>query len=384
MNEDVQKKGFIDRIIGDRFVGDANLQFRARVLISTWILFIFALMFFGVFIAFLPMKVEARLSASFLSCSLSSYIMILVFLFHKSGNYRLYAQISIALAFVSLCASVLLADKPIRSPGLGLFYVIPVWAVFFLGKKSGWVWTLLTVFCFCGFLILEKNNFPFLDFYDPQFVVETVFASHALGMVGISGMVFSYEIANTQLRQSRDFENARYDFLASHDELTGLGNRRKFENQILEAVSALGVLNKKEKLALLYLDLDGFKPINDHYGHKAGDLILKTVAARIQKLLNDYQGFAARHGGDEFLILLEHIQSNEELLEFLDGLLNVIGQPVEFEGQSLFISASVGVAIFPKHAQDVQALIRLADTAMYRAKEKKNAYSIYEEANFPG
>lgn len=379
MNNIVQKNGFVDRVIGDHFVGDANLQFRARVLVSAWILFIFALIFFGAFTAFLPMKMEARLSALFLSGSLSLYIMILLFLFHKSGNYRLYAHISIALAFVSISVSVFFADAPLKSPSLGLFYVIPVLAVFFLGKKSGWLWTFLTVICFFGFLILQKLDFPFLDFYDSRFVVETVLASHVLGMVGISGMVFSYENANRKLRESRDFESRRYHFLANHDELTGLANRRKFEDQIAQAISALGILNKKEKLALMYLDLDGFKPINDRYGHNAGDLILKTVAERIQQILQNHPGFAARHGGDEFLILLERIESNEQLLEFLEYLLYCIHKPVQFEGHSLSVSASVGVAIFPKHAQDVWSLIKLADAAMYQAKEKKNAYKIYEQ-----
>jgi len=195
-------------------------------------------------------------------------------------------------------------------------------------------------------------------------------------------MVFSYELANRKLRESRDFENRRYHFLANHDELTGLANRRKFEEQISEAVASLGVVNKKEKLALLYLDLDGFKPINDQYGHKAGDLILKTVADRIMQLLQNHEGFAARHGGDEFLILLERVETNEQLVEFLNELLSCIHEPVQFEGRDLSVSASVGVAIFPKHAQDIWTLIKLADAAMYQAKETKNAYSIYEETNF--
>src|SRR5690606_33611926 len=111
-------------------------------------------------------------------------------------------------------------------------------------------------------------HFPFLGVFDSNFLLETSLSSHVLGMIGITGLVFSYELANRKLRVARDFEQQQFEFLASHDELTGLPNRRKFESLISDAIASLGVSNKKDKLALLYLDLDGFKPINDQFGHK--------------------------------------------------------------------------------------------------------------------
>jgi len=105
--------------------------------------------------------------------------------------------------------------------------------------------------------------------------------------------------------------------------------------------------------------------------------MLRKTADRIQYLLKN-KGYAARHGGDEFLILLEHIKKTDEVLMFVDNLLQEIAKPIVYENVELKVTASVGIAFFPKDAKDIVSLMRHADSAMYQAKREKNSYALYQ------
>lgn len=369
---------FIDKLIGDHFIDDPNTLFRVRVMISSWVLFLVILVFFSVLVALLPMKVEARLAGFILSGSVSLLLLILLFRFRRSGNYLLYARLSVFVGFTGIALSVFLSESPITSPSIGLFYIVPLLAVFFLGQRGGYFWIVLTLLLLSLFFILELFDFPFPAIYDEQFLLETKLSSMMLGMLGMLGMVYAYEYANIKLRQQRDLEYQRLDFLANHDELTGLANRNKFETDTDPLIMRLGIEAKNEKLALIYMDLDGFKPVNDEYGHEAGDQVLREVADRIGKLLKN-QGHVARHGGDEFIILLQGIHKAREAEGFAEHLKRAIQEEIIFEDYRLKIDASMGIAIFPRDAQDISSLIKHADMAMYHAKNNQLPYVMYQD-----
>lgn len=367
---------FVDRIIGERFNDNPNIQFRVRVLISSWIFFIVNLVFFGLLTLALPMKPEARLSGFLLSTILAFLLVLMLFTFKRSGNYRLYGNLSVGLAYIAIAISVFLAESPITSPSIGLFYILPMLAVFFLGRVTGLLWLLATIVILGVFFTLEMTGFQFFSVYDKAFLLETRLSSIALGLAGVLGLVITYENYNKKLRLDRDLEYQRLVFLAQHDELTRLSNRASFEEKIEHSIEQLGLDQKNEKLALIYLDLDGFKPINDDYGHKAGDIMLRITADRLQYLLQG-KGYAARHGGDEFLLLLEHVQKTEDVIMFVENLLKDIARPVRYENMDLKVTASIGVAFFPKDAQDIVSLMKHADAAMYQAKAHKNNFVFY-------
>jgi diguanylate cyclase (GGDEF)-like protein len=154
--------------------------------------------------------------------------------------------------------------------------------------------------------------------------------------------------------------------LAFFDTLTQLPNRRLFNDRLGQ--SLVRAKRDQASLALMFIDLDKFKPINDTYGHETGDLVLQTVARRIESVLRA-SDTAARVGGDEFLVLLTGLQSNADALAVAEKIRSALEQPfVTPDGLALLASASIGIAIFPDHAQTGQDLMRLGDRAMYEAK----------------
>jgi diguanylate cyclase (GGDEF)-like protein/PAS domain S-box-containing protein len=160
---------------------------------------------------------------------------------------------------------------------------------------------------------------------------------------------------------------ARIQYLATHDVLTGLPNRAAF-NQHLEA--GLQRARRADKqLALLFIDLDGFKRVNDTLGHAAGDEVLKEVAARLRSVLRRAD-VVARLAGDEFVVILEALDSEDAAASVVRKVLETLNKPYFASADSVQPGASVGVALYPRHGEDAEALLRHADTAMYRAKAR--------------
>ena len=180
------------------------------------------------------------------------------------------------------------------------------------------------------------------------------------------GNIVNYIVIITDITNLKEREQ-RLQELASRDSLTGLYNRHAFyiklENDIAYSVS------NNSKFALLFIDLDKFKPINDHYGHDAGDTILVAVAKRIQ---NKVRGLdtVARVGGDEFVVVLKNIESRSNAEKTKQILLESIQEPIHHDRDQLTVGASIGIAMFPDDAVDSKELVSLADQAMY--KEKHN------------
>jgi len=166
-------------------------------------------------------------------------------------------------------------------------------------------------------------------------------------------------------------------YLADYDQLTRLPNRALFHQHLKHAIDMAKRFS--EKVALLYLDLDGFKLVNDTQGHAVGDQLLQAVSSRLTKLLRSTDR-CSRLGGDEFAIIIERVQFAEEVLPTLDRLLAELAQPFLLNGQKVTTSASVGVAIYPDHAELPSELLKYADFAMYEAKRNaKKGYRFYNE-----
>ncbi|MDM7463328.1 MAG: diguanylate cyclase, partial [Tepidimonas taiwanensis] len=157
----------------------------------------------------------------------------------------------------------------------------------------------------------------------------------------------------------------RLQHLAAHDPLTGLANRAQLRSQACLAAAA--ARRHGHTAALLLLDLDDFKGINDTHGHPVGDRVLQVVAERLREAVRT-DDVVARLGGDEFAVLLPYVESPVDALRVADKLLIALGRPVRVEGLELAIGASVGVACCPQDAQDADALLRAADLALYAAK----------------
>ena len=165
------------------------------------------------------------------------------------------------------------------------------------------------------------------------------------------------------------------DFLANHDPLTGLANRRMFNQRVEQVVARAQHTN--EQFALLFVDLDHFKNVNDSLGHHVGDEFLRGVAQRLESQLRA-SDILARRGGDEFIFLIENITTSHDAALVAQKLINALNQPLTIDQHELFITASIGISLFPGDGEDVHTLVKHADTAMYQAKAHgRNAFHFY-------
>jgi diguanylate cyclase (GGDEF)-like protein len=156
--------------------------------------------------------------------------------------------------------------------------------------------------------------------------------------------------------------------LALHDELTGLPNQRLFDDRLGLAIAHSA--REKSRLAVLYLDLDGFKVVNDSLGHSLGDRVLVELAGRIRGSVRS-EDTVARLGGDEFGVLLPQVTGASDADRVVDKVLAALRSPFRLDGTEVAINASVGVGLFPDDGESAGALVRSADAAMYRAKHRR-------------
>jgi diguanylate cyclase (GGDEF)-like protein/PAS domain S-box-containing protein len=176
----------------------------------------------------------------------------------------------------------------------------------------------------------------------------------------------TYFIAIKQDITQRKAAEKQVQFLAYYDALTGLPNRTLLQDRLTKALAS--ARRRKDKVALLFLDLDGFKDINDSLGHSVGDIVLKEVAERLKKWARE-QDTVARVGGDEFLIVLTAVKDISDAAVAAERLMDAITAEFVVQGHFLGISCSIGISIFAEHGRDGETLIKNADAAMYCAKE---------------
>jgi len=176
---------------------------------------------------------------------------------------------------------------------------------------------------------------------------------------------------------ARKQADAQIQFQLSHDLLTRLPNRALYRDRLEQAISQAS--RNKDGLAVLYLDLDRFKVINDSLGHQVGDQLLQSVAQRVRNCLRESDTLA-RVGGDEFNLLLPGIRSEADAALTANKILKALDAPIDLEGIEIFTSCSIGIALYPRDGDSLDTLVRHADTAMYQVKKRgKNSFQFYDK-----
>ncbi len=202
-----------------------------------------------------------------------------------------------------------------------------------------------------------------------------VFLSVKLPLRREDGSIYALCGISTDISERKEIEE-HMQHMAQYDALTHLPNRALFNDRLKQAISS--AQRNKTRLALMFIDLDKFKPVNDTYGHGVGDLLLKEVALRIQDCLRD-SDTAARIGGDEFVILLPAIETQQDASKVGEKILHELNRPFALAGHTLQISASIGVAVYPEHGKEEKLLVKSADIAMYHAKKNgRNNVKMYQ------
>lgn len=184
----------------------------------------------------------------------------------------------------------------------------------------------------------------------------------------------SIALENGRLVETLRTEAARNQHQALHDELTGLPNRTLFNDRLTQAVQA--ATRAKKKVAVLLIDLDHFKDVNDSLGHHHGDLLLQEVGRRLRQALRDADT-VARLGGDEFSVLLSEVTDEEGALATVEKLLKALNCPLELGDITVDVRGSIGIAMFPEHGREASTLLQRADVAMYLAKAANSGYEVY-------
>ena len=193
--------------------------------------------------------------------------------------------------------------------------------------------------------------------------VEALHANDEIGRLtrSTNALLEAVEKAIDEVARQRD----QLEILATHDQLTGLPHKRLAADRLQVAV--FQAARAQTRVALLFIDLDAFKAVNDTWGHDAGDRVLKTVAQRLGDTLRE-SDTAARVGGDEFMVILPYVDDAAAAITVAEKLVLQLSAPMLIAGQSLTIGASIGVALYPEHGSDLDALRHKADQAMYAVK----------------
>lgn len=198
--------------------------------------------------------------------------------------------------------------------------------------------------------------------------------NNCIGIVESARDITAHIQTQEELRQQRNILH----YQAYHDNMTGLANRVLFDERLVRSVAQ--AQENETKIALLFIDLDKFKEINDTLGHKAGDSILSIVANIMHQEVRE-EDTVARIGGDEFTIIINNLTTAQEAESFAKKLLHAIEQPILYEEHTLHISASIGISIYRDDTSDIEDLLKYADIAMYRAKKNKKNICYYSSVD---
>lgn len=180
-------------------------------------------------------------------------------------------------------------------------------------------------------------------------------------------------VTNTDISESKAYQK-HIHYLATHDALTGLANRSLLEDRIQHAIDQARRTNGV--VATMFMDLNRFKNVNDSLGHDKGDLLLKEIALRLTSMMGKGDTIA-RLGGDEFVVVLENIAKLEDVVGIAERVLQTIEKPILLGLQEVSVSASIGISMYPKDGCDYTSLMKLADVAMYRAKERGSGHYLF-------
>lgn len=318
-----------------------------------------------------------------IGASLAIYLLSFL-VFYRFGSLVAAGNIALSAVFFTAASTSWLTDGS-SSPMILLFLIPPVFSFILTNILSGVIWTIIGALSFITlwgideFLVADRfEQFqPMQLMLNPTDVglLDIIIRLLSLGMiVSIVGIYESYSIRLTKmLSQERNL----FEFKACHDPLTGLANRAEFDSRLKLAIES--AWHSSYSLALIYIDLDGFKPINDTIGHHAGDIVLEKVSTRLSKIVRGTDT-VARLGGDEFAIILQGISNEVQIKPILEKVLKNIAEDISItENINVNVHASMGIAFYPENADSPDSLCRHADMAMYLAKEEKNTWRFFNQ-----
>ncbi len=342
-------------------------HYRQRILVmisACWMLLVLVTTVF--FPLFIDMRPEGALVANLLFFVMATLVTACMLVLRTTGNRTLAVNVMLTLGFLALAGSCFVLGGA-RSPTYPLMLLAPALASIVGSTAMAIGWSVCTLLFWIVLLWAQRGGTEFLQVIVPANYAAVSTLALTGSAVAIVSIIVIYAEMNKSLRESLSVSNKELVHLSSHDQLTMLPNRRHYEEQIPLALQRGA--DRSNMVGMLMIDLNGFKQINDSYGHGAGDKLLTTVAERIRDNLRDTD-LVARLGGDEFIVVLEDMKSPEQITRIAHKLSQAIEQPISVRQQTLDFSASIGVSIFPVDGRQQHELEEKADKAMYLAKER--------------
>jgi diguanylate cyclase (GGDEF)-like protein len=340
-----------------------------NILTGFTVIMLITLLFFG-FLAPETIEPQARiffvpLEVFLVTVFISAYIFIL------NGRYSVgRAIVSFVIVGVTIICVLITGGFP-HSVVTPVLVIVPVVVFMLHGSQAGVRMAIIMplfisaqwLFAELGWLVL-----PDITSLSSPVINKTLVAVVTYGAV--VSVVASYQFQNVLLRKKLAEEQNSLEHQANTDVLTGLRNSRYFYSHLERTI--VNVKKDKTRFAILFLDLDGFKKINDSLGHPGGDEVLQIVAKRLQKCVRPGD-LVARMGGDEFAVLMTTIDREYAIEDLRDRLRHAITQPIVFDGTEYQVGTSIGSSVYPDVALSAQNLLKSADQAMYRDKLRKLA-----------
>lgn len=355
-----------DSLIHENLKTDRDQLHRSRILVANIIVFATLVGLTSILLWFREFPVFAKASATVLSLSFVATLLLVLWHIKQRGHYVFASN---ALVYLDLIAIIfgLGMSGGISSPTTQLLIDPILFAYFYAGARSGAIATLVVLLVAGVFYLLELSGVPIFSLTPPEQKQSAFILVSYLNIATITAVAAIYRITAENLEIDRDNERQHIMRMAHTDALTNLPNRRSFDQVLQQHIDNAENDNPDAVFALCYLDLNGFKQINDEYGHSMGDYVLQEISSRLSGKLRK-EDYIGRQGGDEFTLLLPSVDSQEKIDIIAERLAASINKPIVTTIGKLQVTASLGFALYPQDASSAESLKKFADNAMYEFK----------------
>jgi diguanylate cyclase (GGDEF)-like protein len=367
---------FIDYFLHPSLSAESSLIFRARILIASQAAMAGCSVLAVLFFVFVPMPGLYRAIGAPVCGAFIAIFLRLLFKLRRDGSYQLCSQVTVWTLAIPITAGTLISGGVSSSPVANLLMGPPLlMAFFFSGVRGGIRVAIVVCLVVAVGFAAESYDVTFPQLFHGQQMDIALFALVADGIAVNCIIAFLFEYISDTLRKARDKEHQNIVRLVQTDSLTGIANRRAFDDALTERIASYSS-GKVQPFALCYLDLNGFKPINDRHGHHVGDQVLRAISIRLQSSLRGTD-LIGRQGGDEFMLLLEGLTEGPQLQILASRFLTIISEPIETSAGLISVGGSLGFAFYPYHGIDTKSLKQAADVAMYMAKRGHLGWGVH-------
>ncbi len=312
---------------------------------------------------------------------IAAFYLGLAWLFRRTGSFSLVGNLFCLQVFLSAVALTAITGGIAASGIVHVLIIIPVVAFILVSQRWGMIWLVLVLAVTSLFVAADGV----VSGWQRITLTNTASANLMVAFVStltVAACLSVYALLNRRLVDLLELDRNRFAFQAVHDSLTELTNRVGFDAFLESSIE--GAEERGERFAVLYLDLDNFKPINDSLGHAVGDEVLQIIGQRLRNIVRE-SDVVARLGGDEFAVILRSFATDQDAVWRARKILAAVGKPISVSvGEVVSVEASVGVVMYPLHTESRDELLKLADAAMFYAKRRRLGIHVYDIDVTPG